>query len=684
MKRSAIIFMTLLLAVTIGYAQDATPPEFTDAVAFDGNHLDLFFSEQLDSATAVQISNYSVIAAYAEYDIRSLTIDSVSIDESNISVRLRTVEPLSSFNMFFRIEVSSLKDTSDNVMAETETRDVSGIPPVGYANWNHEDGYVIEGTVKLIDGTPVTNYLVPIHNDGPDGVPYFQNSPDDVDLRILADETGYFRVEGLPSEAGVSLSDDGHYNLSVWSHDIYEPYGWGFSVSDSVDGVYRNFVIYPVVEGTSLEGTILDGDGNVIPFPGYSGDDIAQIGRGDVSVWSHPPSYTDSTANMYYNPLTGEYKAKGNLGGGTYDVAFFLPGTNSVNQSVNIPAGQTATLNVTLTPGEVPTLLPITMGAWNPDTLLSETDQVTLTWEPVEDESIVCYLVGIWSSNDVLITAGTDSAWSRSTPNVAHVALPDTCSSITLSGFNGSSVSVEAPADYHLMSSAGTNQGDRYYWGVFASSVAFDEINPGTLDDYFVGAPAAGLQQFLYPVCDSPLLNWEYADDIPLTLTATVEFPEDGEIYVRVFNDDYSPDKPFELYTAPIEVESPGAQVWAEAFVDLIDWVESDTVSLYAVTDALPEQRTALPKSYSLLPAFPNPFNPSTTVSVTLPEAARLTVVVYDILGREVASLTHGSIYQPGIARFSFEGRGLASGIYFVRAVVNGKLDAVQKVVLLR
>ncbi len=91
----------------------------------------------------------------------------------------------------------------------------------------------------------------------------------------------------------------------------------------------------------------------------------------------------------------------------------------------------------------------------------------------------------------------------------------------------------------------------------------------------------------------------------------------------------------------------------------------------------------SLPRTWSMLPVYPNPFNPTATVTITLPETAELTVAVYNVAGQQVATLHNGSI-AAGTHALSFDASSLASGLYFVRATVPGQLDHTQKVMLVR
>lgn len=62
----------------------------------------------------------------------------------------------------------------------------------------------------------------------------------------------------------------------------------------------------------------------------------------------------------------------------------------------------------------------------------------------------------------------------------------------------------------------------------------------------------------------------------------------------------------------------------------------------------------------------PNPFNPTTTISFTLSEAANVELSIYNLMGREVALVANGS-YDAGTHRVAFDGRALPTGIYFSR-----------------
>jgi PKD repeat protein len=85
---------------------------------------------------------------------------------------------------------------------------------------------------------------------------------------------------------------------------------------------------------------------------------------------------------------------------------------------------------------------------------------------------------------------------------------------------------------------------------------------------------------------------------------------------------------------------------------------------------------------------YPNPFNPSTTISFRIPEASQVRVEVYDILGKRVATLMDGNI-SAGTHSVVWNGNdsygnSVGSGFYFYRITVNGNAPIIRRMLLLK
>ena len=92
-------------------------------------------------------------------------------------------------------------------------------------------------------------------------------------------------------------------------------------------------------------------------------------------------------------------------------------------------------------------------------------------------------------------------------------------------------------------------------------------------------------------------------------------------------------------------------------------------------------ESVALPERITLYTNYPNPFNPTTTISYSLPIADEVRVEVFDALGRQVALLADG-IRQAGRHEVRFNADGLPSGMYVYRLSTSAHVEARPMVVL--
>ena len=88
------------------------------------------------------------------------------------------------------------------------------------------------------------------------------------------------------------------------------------------------------------------------------------------------------------------------------------------------------------------------------------------------------------------------------------------------------------------------------------------------------------------------------------------------------------------------------------------------------------------PSSFSLSQNYPNPFNPTTTIAFSVPQAEHITIVIYDLLGREVATLVNEAM-NPGSYTIQWNASKIPSGVYLYR-LEAGTSTETKKLMLLK
>jgi hypothetical protein len=110
------------------------------------------------------------------------------------------------------------------------------------------------------------------------------------------------------------------------------------------------------------------------------------------------------------------------------------------------------------------------------------------------------------------------------------------------------------------------------------------------------------------------------------------------------------------------------------------DWTN---IGIYDCSEALTVPRTVLhPVDLGLSFPFPNPFNSSTTVEVTLPRSEEVNVCLVDITGRVVLTKSFGRL-GTGTHNLTISAEGVPSGLYFIQTNLAGE-QMVRPVVLMK
>jgi photosystem II stability/assembly factor-like uncharacterized protein len=120
----------------------------------------------------------------------------------------------------------------------------------------------------------------------------------------------------------------------------------------------------------------------------------------------------------------------------------------------------------------------------------------------------------------------------------------------------------------------------------------------------------------------------------------------------------------------------------AYAFGD--DWYRSTHTLLKADLSGITsvEDKEDKPKEFALHQNYPNPFNPTTSIEYQVTSSEKVSLIIYDILGREIKTLVN-ELKAPGSYEVTFDASLLSSGVYFYR-LTAGEFVQTRKMLLLR
>ncbi|UCH64282.1 MAG: T9SS type A sorting domain-containing protein [Fidelibacterota bacterium] len=141
-------------------------------------------------------------------------------------------------------------------------------------------------------------------------------------------------------------------------------------------------------------------------------------------------------------------------------------------------------------------------------------------------------------------------------------------------------------------------------------------------------------------------------------------------------------DKEAELMTFTLRQRSVDPEMPTLSGVTL---VSSDGILTSALIGGM---REMVPDEFALSQNYPNPFNPSTNINFSLPSEGQVKLTVFNLLGQEVRTLVSGAL-EPGNYKavwnsLNNQGEKVGTGIYFYHLVVNNKVIATKKMVLMK
>lgn len=146
----------------------------------------------------------------------------------------------------------------------------------------------------------------------------------------------------------------------------------------------------------------------------------------------------------------------------------------------------------------------------------------------------------------------------------------------------------------------------------------------------------------------------------------------------------FNPKEPFTMF------QNNGTNPNGSYILRISDNAAGDTGSLrswtlkidYDVITGVNNNITSIPNAFSLGQNYPNPFNPATKIAYTIPSNGLVTLKLYNILGKEVATLVN-EVKSAGKYDVTFNGSSLSSGVYFYR-LESGNFVDTKKMFLLK
>ena len=117
-----------------------------------------------------------------------------------------------------------------------------------------------------------------------------------------------------------------------------------------------------------------------------------------------------------------------------------------------------------------------------------------------------------------------------------------------------------------------------------------------------------------------------------------------------------------------------GSNIWAVGTIN--------TISKYGLTNNLKSNSNEIPSKYYLTQNFPNPFNPTTSIKFDIPKSSYVRLIVYDILGKEAATLVNEKLIA-GSYEVDWIASNYHSGVYFYK-IKSGDYVNVKKMLLVK
>jgi hypothetical protein len=253
--------------------------------------------------------------------------------------------------------------------------------------------------------------------------------------------------------------------------------------------------------------------------------------------------------------------------------------------------------------------------------------------------------------------------WNHILGPISYFVQVGTDTSLTL----GLVVSDSSSAD-SMRTVTGLAQNTKYYWRVRGKNVG--GIGPfSPVYNFTTIVPVPGQVVLVSPATNS------VANKDTLKLTWRKASPSVNRYWLI-----YAPDSLFQMSASDSSITDTTSVLrsllnntryfWKVAAGNPAGWGSFSEVRAFnTLITSVPMVRE-LPKDFVLSQNYPNPFNPATRIEFGLPSSGQVLLEVYNMLGSKVATLVNG-VRSAGYHEVTFDGAGLASGIYFYRLATD-------------
>jgi len=437
-------------------------------------------------------------------------------------------------------------------------------------------------------------------------------------------------------------------------------------------GIYFYSNSNPILTNVIISGNSANGDGGAIICMYSSAPALKNVEISDNTAAGHGGAIYSSLSDLIISSSTISNNSAGQLGGGVYSDDAANPQLinsilwNNFPQEVWLNAG-----------GSLTAMYSDIEGGWagtgniNADPLFVDpaNGDYHLSWTnyPVQD-----------STMSPCIDAGDPNSPFDPDSTIADMGayyfdqsvLPDY--SVILTPYNPP---IEIPAgggtfDYNVLIANNTDITQTFYAVLFADMPNGNQYGPIDPTPYLVQLQAGDTV------------------DVDLTQNVPGNAPAGGYTYYCLVGTDYNTivDSSGFTFTKLGTAQAEGTGDWISYYSAIgVEMRENDLWTVDGIYredgtliyGSMAKDERSLPVSFALYQNYPNPFNPVTTIKYELPEQSYVTIVIYDILGREVKELVSGELvsgYHKAVwdATDSF-GKPVGAGVYLYQIQARQK-----------